>query len=149
MKGVWASGLRGRPSPLPVAAQRRGLILEDTAPRALPPRRPCAPRSCALQSCSALNGPVRTGSLVPAAVGGPGLRVHLTVGEQPSLTSGLGSNVAAPVLASGQDAERDQRGGAARAAGRSAPSPASQPFAQVWQTREPGFPAPEDRMFSL
>lgn len=42
--------------------------------------------------------------------GGPGLRVHLTVGAQPSLPSGFGSRVAAPALASGRDAETGEEG---------------------------------------
>lgn len=67
---------------------------------------------------------------------------HLTVGAQPLLTRwtwqrGCGSSP-------GEWPRCRGRGGSARAVGRSAPSPA-QPFAQVWQTREPGFPAPGGR----
>lgn len=72
MKGV---GAAGPPQP-PTRWRRRCRILGDTAPRALPPPGPCAPRPCAQRPHGALNGAARTGSLVPAAVGWPGLRAH-------------------------------------------------------------------------
>lgn len=71
MKGVGAAG----PSQPPTRRRRRR-ILGDTAPRALPPPGPCAPWPCALRPRGALNGAACTGSLLPAAVGGPGLRAR-------------------------------------------------------------------------
>jgi hypothetical protein len=141
MKGVGAAG-----PPQPPTRWRRRRILGDTAPRALPPPGPCAPQPCALRPRGALNGAACTGSPVPAAVGGLGFGLAPWRSARSSRwPGGLGSGDAAPALASGRDAEGAGRGGAARAAGRSAPSLASQSFAQVWQTREPGFPPPRGR----
>lgn len=134
MKGVGAAG-----PPQPPTRRRRRGILRDTAPRALPPSGRCAPRLCVLRLRGALNGGGRRA--VPGPRRGRGASAsgsHLAAGAQPWLARwtwqrGCGSS----------PGERPRcRGDAAGTAGRPAPSTASQPFAQVWQTREPGFPVP-------
>lgn len=134
MKGVGAAG-----PPQPPTRRRRRRILRDTAPRALPPSGRCAPRPCALRLRRALDGGDRRA--VPGPCSGRGASAsgsHLASARSLSWPGGPGSRDAAPALASGRDAGETPPG--QRGALRPPPPPSRLP--QVWQTREPGFPAP-------